>query len=149
MTNEPKTGEQWLALGDDLGVELGRVFTPGPWKHDLVIGGDSFEHYRCTRCHASILQKHIQVATEEYYWAPGHKGTRITGGDCSDTNRITIDWNTAMEWFRNVTKDEKMLSEVMNAVAEKKDWSWWWIYHAQPKHYLIAAAMAVEREENG
>lgn len=36
MTN--RTVAEWLALGDDLGVKLAEVLTPGPWKHDWQEG---------------------------------------------------------------------------------------------------------------
>ncbi len=115
------TAKEWLEVPDqDLPVKLAEVLAPGPWKHDM-------DSRRAGVC---------------------HKCKRLPDGYCPVPDPITIDWNTAMEWFRKVTKDEKMLSEVMDTITEKGDWSWFWIYHAQPKHYLIAAAMAAEGSKN-
>ncbi len=61
MSTEPRTVEQWLAYGDDLPVELGRVLTPR--KHELYPSMDlqfamaktEQQEYKgsweCVRCH--------------------------------------------------------------------------------------------------
>ena len=37
MSNEPRTVEQWLALGEKLPVELAKVYVPKEqWKHAWV-----------------------------------------------------------------------------------------------------------------
>ena len=128
MSNEPRTPEQWLACGDDLPLELAKVLAPKPWKHSHVIDDD--EKY-CGKCGFSDSQQ------QPY---------------CSVPDPIKIDWNTAMEWRDKVPLDSlPLFLEAMESLwrAEKivvcfEDWA---VCRAQPKHYLIAAAMAGERSK--
>ena len=134
-----KTVEQWLALGDDLPVELAKVFTPKTkhkWLEPAVYYGPSDPLgyvVKCQKC------GHIKTVQEE-----------IDG--CSVPDKIKIDWNTAMEWFRfkaDRNRVEQSITAIWEACVDLNviGYRWWLKYYAQPKHYLIAAAMAVERKE--
>ena len=155
MSKEPRTTQDWLAMPKDkLGRALGEALTPEPWKHELHVGGRSHKHYHCSRCGEDILQSDIQVETEPYHWAPGHSALRIFGGDCSVPDLIDIkDWNVAMAWrdkiFGTDQQSCEMLGAIMDIETESRAWDIadvlrWWTRHAQPKHYLIAAALAKE-----
>jgi hypothetical protein len=118
-----RTAKEWLALGDELGVELAKVLTPGPWKHDW--GNKS----RCANC--------------ARYWPED------IDSPCPVPDPITIDWNTAMEWFRKTpllcqaVAMKCIYYVVMEGDADElSEMYLWWLTFAQPKHYLIAAAMA-------
>ncbi len=119
MTN--RTAAEWLQIPEDkLGVKLAEVLTPGPWKHGACMGPVA----KCTKC-------------GEVYWDNGKFVGK--GKSCSVPDPITIDWNTAMAWFRKA----KPLASVLRSLCGP---SWisetnWMLTEAQPKHYLIAAAM--------
>ncbi len=138
-----RTAQQWLTLGDDLAVELAKVFTPGPRKHDFPEMRDLYRPFiinaygPCRKCRR-------------------HRMDEFT--NCHLPDRIKIDWNTAMEWFRKVPLLNiiNILAEVSNAaIDDVEDWqadeqgevNLWFLIYAQPKHYLIAAAMAAGRGE--
>ncbi len=131
------TPEQWLQLTDDkLALELVRVLTPGPWKHDAEI--DRYGFGDCRKCSDRLGQKR----------SPEH---------CPVPDPITIDWNTAMEWRDKVQDGYLQLAmiEVWNCTQEPKrvagkceDGLVRWLTNlTQPKHYLIAAALVAERNE--
>ncbi len=63
-----------------------------------------------------------------------------------------IDWNTAKYWKKTCTyKDfDRHLSAVLNSAFPRYSlgaYTYYAIHIAQPKHYLIAAAMAAERSK--
>ena len=48
------TLEEWLQLDDEtLALELGKVLTPGPWKHELYWNGTRQIH-ECLKCKNDI-----------------------------------------------------------------------------------------------
>ena len=104
MSDKPKTAGEWLALGDELGVELAKVLTPGGRTHGHVLSPD----------------------------------------------RIVLDWNTAMEWRDKICNEDQYYEfigalEAMWRLGDgEKSFDQWllWVNHAQPKHYLIAAALS-------
>ncbi len=132
------TPEEWLAL-DDLPTELAKVLTPKAkhkWLEPAVYYGrsDPLGHVvKCQKC------GHVKTTQED-----------IDG--CFVPDRIKIDWNTAMAWLRkSKTARKRMaiwkaLSLICRFVLGKsRPVVWWWVmFDAQPKHYLIAAAMAAE-----
>ena len=140
-----RTAEQWLAL-DDLPTELARALTPGPWKHNWVhTGKNNFEEVKkdgvtfqaekiCHRCKTVFPM-----------------GDTSCYGDCSVPDRIKIDWNTAMEWYK---KDGKLwtvqeaMDKIHRACTNSGDSVFWWDHESEPKHYLIAAAMAAGKKNN-
>ena len=138
--SKTKTVEEWFALGDDLPLELGRVLTPGPWNHTWEEGFWNESEtmrisLRCSKC--KVFTKDTKRDTPSQY--------------CSVPDPITIDGNTAMAW-RDKTVGKGLL------LYMKKMWEWsgyeleisfpqWLLSYAQPKHLLIAAAMAAEGEE--
>ncbi len=135
MSDKPKTAAEWLALGDELPVELAKALTPGPWKHKAQFGFACDHHYcKCSKCGE---EWHSQDAPQT---------------PCPVPDDIVLDWNTAMEWRDWITckitptvADEIFceISKIENRCfvygAEPKKW---WLWNAQPKHYLIAAALA-------
>ena len=147
MSTEPRTVEEWLAYGDDLPLKLAEVFTLGPHSHDFY-GGKDEPSEKCLKCN-------LDEDTVECF--------------CSVPDPITIDWSTAMKWFRNGCDDHP--EEVMEAVVSvflhgiddgcgnadravsfgkrklEVDAIAWFVFYAQPKDYLRAAAMAVERSK--
>ncbi len=132
MSNEPRTPEQWLACGDDLPLELAKVLAPKPWKHSHVIDDD--EKY-CGKCGFSDSQQ------QPY---------------CSVPDPIKIDWNTAMKWRDEACCTATGLELVYQAMVDiceeepidyltdDNGFDMWLFKIAQPKHYLIVAAMAAE-----
>ncbi len=156
--SKPKTAERWFAL-DDLPTELGRVFTPEKeWKHDI---SNTYEHcemncFACTKCH-----KCIENLSHKYI--SGVPGRTVYSSDepCSVPDPIdTEDWKVAMEWrdrcvekcgarkFRDAMRKVAMYqtnTEPATAHLQRQFGANWFSVYAQPKHYLIAAAMAAER----
>ena len=131
-----KTVEQWLALGDDLPVELARVFTPGPWKHDWDACGHN-AHNKCQKCGKA--------------WASSNNAIK-RNFSCPIPGPIDIkDWKVAMEWRDKAVKDKDptmftgILLECFGGGIEGDIDACF--ANAQPKHYLIAAAMAAERSK--
>ncbi len=117
-----RTAEEWLAIPEDkLGVELAKLRTPGPWKHSTPnrSGG------RCYKC---------GTITDDW-------DSAIEGSGCPVPDAINInDWNVAMEWFRQHNPSRTILRQVCG--PHPIDCITWFLAIAQPKHYLIAAAMA-------
>ncbi len=133
MTN-PTTAAEYLALPDDkLGVAVAERLSKKPWKHE------SFWHfsgkYRCRKCDLE------------------HEYDTIHRSGCSVPDAIDIkDFNVAMEWIRKSGRTQgrlrtwHALCHVSKIVLRKSRpiiWQWA-IFHAEPKHYLIAAALAAE-----
>ena len=134
-----RTAEQWLKE-KDLPTELGRVLVPEEeWKHDVK--PITSQHVKCKKCRKMICVK-------------GRKWDLPNNQPCSVPNRITIDQNTAKYWQGKCDPDVfcPMLFKVWKCTPLAKAqlaqamhfWAW---RDAQPKHYLIAAAMATERKE--
>ena len=120
MSEKMRTAKEWLAYGDELPVKLAEVFMPGPWKHN----GANVVNGVCDKCGKSYLR----------------------AASCPVPDPIDIeDWNTAMEWFR---KDgmkwsaQKAMDKIHRACTKSGDSDFWWKYESEPKHYLIAAALA-------
>ena len=138
--NTDRTVQQWLAL-DDLPTELARVLTPGPWEHRN--GGHGGE-IRCNKCFAKCDEQDNKC---EYHFKP-----------CLVPDPITIDWNTAMEWFRKYRPDYAIFRDIYMAMHKSAEpWHiylhtvWKWIANMcevkEARIRLIAAAMAAERKE--
>ena len=131
-----KTTDQWLALPDDkLALELGRVFTPGPWKHCLSQNDSAGVTIRC--CSKCDKQWYV----DEF---PKRK-------PCFFPNPIKLDWNTAMEWRDKIfagrysTEFATRLLEVFGGGIEGDIDECF--AKATCRDYLITAAMAVERNK--
>ena len=118
------TVEQYLAMTDEkLALEAAEVLTPGPWKHKWAAGG-CFTF--CKKCQCNMIDKPRE-------------------SPCTVPDRIKLDWNTAMEWRDKVNPIrwfkalvEIWLEETKEEVFCERDV----LFDAQPRHYLIAAAMA-------
>ncbi len=153
------TPQEWLAIPEDkLPTALAEVFTPRPWKHNLYSRGCGTDiDVICQKCDGGV---HTFVARYEQ----GVPGRTVYSSDesCPVPDPITIDWNTAMEWRdkmwigrSSLETMDSILRCIVVASVEAKAWynaqddsiiSAWWIRQAQPKHYLIAAALAAEKE---
>lgn len=131
MTN-PTTAAERLAIPEDkLGAELAEVLTPGPWEHDWAVGG-CFTF--CKKCQCNMIDN------------PRHSPCPVP--DPIDINN----WNVAMEWRDWITckitpsAADEIFSEISK--IENKCFVYgaeptkWWLWNAQPRHYLIAAALA-------
>ena len=113
------TPEQWLKIPEqDLPVKLAEVLIEKPWKHRWINTG-GIEHCKICR---EMWSRKAKVAECVY--------------------SIKIDWNTAMEWFRKTLPRKTILRQICG--PEWVDPITWMLAEAQPKHYLIAAARAVE-----
>ncbi len=165
-----RTAQQWLDLPkDERALELGRVLVPEPWKHgELELSyQDEDQFLCCAKCGDKIYQ----------VWEGGHAGVKRLApkiDNCSVPDPIKTEgpeaWGVAMEWFRKAATEypEKLTNAIveiflheidddtgnadrMVALLEQKQLEAnaiaWFMFYAQPKHYLIAAAMAAERKE--
>ncbi len=136
------TISEWLKLPKaELDIELAKVLTP---EHDW-----HGNHYG-TVCHKCY----------------DYKGDETTPPACSVPNPIdSDDWNVAMEWFRKfgrTRENQDTIAEIHRDIYDRVhipnpvhiskiglsegSMSWWWKYIAQPKHYLIAAAVSKEKK---
>jgi len=127
--SKPKTVEQWLKE-KDLPTELGRVFTPEEeWEHDWF---DNLHVPRCAKCQCD-------------------SGSVKSQKPCSVPGPIKVDWNTAMKWYRPHSKlwtYIQCLENIWRFLSHGDgDFTFWQEHEAQPKHFLIVAAMAAERKE--
>lgn len=133
-----RTAKEWLDLPEDeLGVELARVRTPGPWEHKWRYL-KSKHTIRCKKC-----------------------GDGAVAGDakspCSAPDRIDIkDWNVAKHWQGkcNIIRFQERAVDVMREVVADKDLSrdialQTLALMCRPEDarvVLIIAAMATERK---
>lgn len=143
-----RSPEKWLALDDKLGVELAKVLREKPWKHDL------YEGELCTDRNVVCSKCDGVPAEFTGVYVNGVPGRTIYESDelCPVPDPIdTEDWNVAMEWIR-----EYAGKGILLYMKKMFDWSgyelemtlhYWLISKAQPRHYLIAAAMAKESED--
>ncbi len=118
-----RTVKEWLALGDKLGVELARVLTPGPWRHEWY---GSTDGVLCRKCY-------------------DFRDEETTPDLCPVPDSIDInDWNTAIEWFRKTDGAIDCLFAIWQHIDNNTEhlemWGDWLCLNAQPKHLLIAAA---------
>lgn len=126
MTN-PTTAAEWQAIPEDkCGVALAKVLTSrhGPferWEHEIKAGSSL-----CQKC-----------------------GERNSDDPCSIPDPIDInDWNVAMEWKNKVNLISwfSALVDVWFAKTNTELFSEREVlFDAQPRHYLIAAALVAGR----
>ena len=145
-----KTPEQWLALGDDLPLELAKLFTPRPWAHNLVLHGSyDLARWVCKKCKQSFKMNEVKSAnytgSAGYDWCKG-----ATEKPCSVPDPITIDWNTAMERFRAMRKTKYTIKAMhriyrletgVRATLDRTLLEWF-LFTASKEALLIAAAIA-------
>ncbi len=127
-----RSATEWLALGDDLGLELAKVLTPGPWEHDWF---DNLHVPRCIKCQCDDIKGH-----PEYCTAP----------DPIDTT----DRNAAVEMIRSLFVSPKQqagfLTELVDVCDEapidyldcEPSFMLWLLFIANARELWIAAAMA-------
>ncbi len=139
--SKPKTVQQWLDLPKDkCALELAEVLTPKPWKHNntgLGPEGITLEYPKsyCPKCHKEFADTADKCEDSDLY--------------CPVPDPIKIDWNTAMKWYRPHSKLWTYIQCLENIwrFLSHGDFTFWQEHEAQPKHYLIAAAMAMERSK--
>lgn len=133
-----KSVTDWLAE-KNLGVELAKVLTPGPWKH---INGGHGGAIRCSKCFAECDESNHDCS---YHFHP-----------CLVPDAIDIkDWNMAMETYRRLGPQQvdEYLYEIWQELIQNAasvnymSYEMWKDEESQPKHYLIAAACAAGRTE--
>ena len=126
-----RTAQQWLALGDVLGVELARILAPGPWRH-AIKPRFSDSQWACRRCR--------KIGAYE----------ELDRSFCPIPDPIKIDWASAMEW-RDKTPDAAFqiaMLRVWDGIQDAKGgcidaFARWAVNLTRPKDLLIAAAMAI------
>lgn len=133
-----RTEQEWLKLyaenKAEFKVEIAKVVTPGPWKHDVADGCEDFYCHKCGKRH-------------KHYGPLAYDGESCPIPDPIDSG----DWNVAMEVFR-ANADLQPLEDIYRAtllpgfVFEPCGFTSWLVHYAQPHHYLIAAAKAKEGE---
>ncbi len=148
-----KTVQQWLDLPkDERALEFAEVLTPGAWKHKYQNWTRHSEHDLifhdrcCPKCGLCISVDVFRDRTSPWMISAGPTHT-----PCSVPDPITIDWNTAKYWQEKCDRDSwyAIMEEIYYTIPDdicRCPWEWV-IFDAQPKHYLIAAAMAAERKE--
>ena len=151
-----RTPKQWLAL-DELGVAVAEVLTPGPWKHGYQNWTRHSEHDLilhdrcCPKCGLCISVDVFRDRTSPWMISVGPTETPCPVPDAIDIK----DLNVAMEWIRKSGRTQgrlrtwHALCHVGKIVLRKSRpiiWQWA-IFHAEPKHYLIAAALAAKRKD--
>ena len=118
------TAREWLQLPDDtLGTELAKALVDGPWKH---VWRDGY----CVKCD----------------FVP-----RGCPTNCDVPDPIDIhDLDLAVKYFREAGRSYGVMRKLLVSVWEALDSTWdfegWLIFAIQPKHYLIAAAIAKENQ---
>ncbi len=137
--------EEWLALDDDELIRELSKMQPKPWKHEryTIKHAPGFDaEYACIKC--------------GFAYSPGPDGGYWEEGpDCSVPDPLTIDWNTAMETYREIgpQRADTYLHQVWEILIEAPvdvnymSYEMWKDEECQPKHYLSAAAMAAGRKE--
>ena len=139
-----KTLEQLLAMPKGkLGVELAKVLTPGPWKHKWDTCGQNALN-KCQKCGKP--------------WASSSNAIKRNFSCPVPDPLDTEDWNVAMKWRDWITREivnsvaDEMFSEISK--VENRCFVYgaeptkWWLWNAQPKHYLIAAYLAAGRKND-
>ena len=144
------TAAEWLQLDDDtLAAELAKVLVPGPWEHVFVKDDGDVSTCHCVKCGGACHGPNGKC------W----RGQPVTDTSCSfytdgnmrcpipDPIDITS-WGAAMKIYRNTDHSmdcmEKLHEVVFEGVSLYDAFSVWLSQDAQPKHFLIAAAMAAE-----
>ena len=127
-----KTAKKWLGYGEELALELAKVLTPGPWKHDM-------DSRRAGVC---------------------HKCKRLPDGYCPVPDPIDIkDWNVAKYWQKRCDERKFLTAarEVFkvlypDATAIMKQVYWWLARLCKREDaakVIIATAMATEKRGEG
>ena len=142
--------KEYLAMDDKtFAVEIARVLTPGPWKHiNKKPISVQFQNppirekiYYCSKC-GEIFQR-------------DNRKMKIP---CPIPDPITLDWNLAMKIFRDAEKQHSDINWKMEVCNAAKGYilapheahapttmMWiWFCVEAQPRHYILAAAIVLE-----
>ncbi len=137
------TANEWLKIPEqDLPVKLAEVLAKKPWMCGAAMVDEGC--CTCPKC-------------GETYWK---NGKFVGSADpCPVPDPIKIEgpeaWNTAMEAYRDVgpQRADTYLHQVWEMLIESPayvkymGYEMWKDEESQPKHYLIAAAMAVEGKQ--
>lgn len=144
-----RTAKDWLAVyrAGDLPLEAAKVLVPEnerehdfPEKRNIYPPFNIMRYKPCRKCGRHRMYEFKR---------------------CHLPGPIKLNWNTAMEWrdkikMKAVRKFMVAYQDVFEAecggptgYANRTNSLWldWWILHAQPKHYIIAACLAAEQEK--
>ena len=148
------TAADYLTLPEDeQALAISRALTLKSWKHDIVedlrVKGGMYG-LLCVKCDGNVGK----VTSEHQKGVPGrtiYKGET----DCPVPNAIDIkDLNVAMEWFRKTDGAEKELYHIWQRYdiclvgsRSTTTFAQWLLNTAQPKHYMIAAALAAGKKK--
>ncbi len=138
-----------LLLSEDELIRLvSELFVPKPWKHNW------------SNPHVQSDSKCIKCNEEHFYFCQEAGQTRITETSCTIPDPIDVtDWNVAMEWRDKIVTQgtefqvqygRAMMNIYFIEIREKGGWEnniGWQITRAQPRHYIIAAILAVGDSE--
>lgn len=126
---------EWLSLDDNLlGVELGKILTPGPWKHNVE--PISSQHVKCNKCRKTICVTGQKWDFPNSQPCPIPDAIDINDWGLAKAEQAKCDGQAFYDTLRTVIAAEGEVGE--NAIYM----GYWIVTHAQPKHYLIAAALA-------
>jgi len=136
------TAKEWLEVPEaELPVKLAEVLTPGPVEHEWelrIMGTEGSQSYECMRC-------------ETVFHFPDRRAYLKELPCCPIPDPVKIDWNTAMEWFRKTKGAIDCLFQIwqhhFDNAEQVESWGDWLAMTVQPKHYLLAAAIAAEGEQ--
>lgn len=135
-----KTAVELTTLSDEeLGRVAAEVLVPKPWKHNVPSMCLS-----CEKCGERLAK-------------PGRHGfmwREKDEGPCTIPDPIDVtDWNVAMEWRDKALASDRTEDEcykfigAMEAIWKSGEmelcYDQWLLWEAQPRHYLIAAILAV------
>ena len=144
--------EQWLALSkDELDIVLAEVLIKNP-QHALV----PCDKPKIKNVDNYTIKSH---SNGKYVWCHQCRGYWLRGkekyGDCPVPDPIdSSDWNVAKRLqktipyqVRNIKKWEKAMNDIWHCEEEPYYTLIHWLdWSAEPRHYLIAAAMAKDAE---
>ena len=130
-----RTLEQWLALLDDeLCIEAAKLLSPKPWKHTEPSYRRQYPNKICQKCGRKFTY-HIDAS--EF-----HRTT------CPIPDPIALDWNTAIQLFKDTAGSVQSLYEVYIRIGGGFVRTVTWIKaYAKPEHFIVAACIAKEIEE--
>ncbi len=143
-----RTAKQWLALGDDLGLELAKVFTPGPWEHKRE--RNSEYRLECVKCNAKCVSGTWACSICEIHCP-------LFFDPCTVPDPVdTEDWKLVIDYIRKTFVSDRQRSDFLTELVDMcdaapvdylgtnddSDFMLWLLFITQPRKLWIAAALA-------
>ena len=129
--------KEYLAMDDKtFAVEIAKKLTPGPWKHDPE--PDASARFICTRCNKNL---------EDYIYRAVPGAVEFNDlNDCPIPDPIILDPNTAKIWQGKyeASKYYSAMRDIHSEIDCDGSFDVWLLFDAQPRHYLLAAAIVLE-----